>query len=489
MATHLWLLPWLALAAGASALALGFRAARAAPSLSPPALPHSFYAVWLLATLVLGLVMVRLGAAGADFVAARGIVLGALGGWALVQISRRRSGPASAPAVFGLGTVVVTAGRLWLTHGEVSGLTALAVGAGLAVLCLSLAPALLNPGAEGEGGGAAVGLLYLVCLAGAVQIGFGRAAAREQEFWADIPLLLGAALALASAFGGRTRLPAALAPLLAALVLVLLPLARLAPSWRPLELVTLGAVVFGLPARLGSGAGDRQATAAGLVLLAAGGALAFAMWSGYGLALLVLGGWLAGGGALLTEDGGRAGRVGMGFAAVLLVYRLATLQNSPAVHAGGPGDIWDLFAVSLGALLPLLASEWAASGGDGPRAGRWIVLLQWVLVLTLPALLLDYIWQPRSVAGVLLGAAVGLLLAGAGSMARLRQEAVILSGLLLSLLLFQFLPLVGHVTEPTRAVRVALVLLGAAALILRLLAAGGPARKEDPDGLTSRPHA
>lgn len=483
MATHLWLLPWLALAVGAAALALGLRAVRAAPDLPPPTLPHSFYTVWLAATLVLGLAAVRLGTPGADFIAARGIALGALGGWALVALGRR-SGPASAPLVFGLGTVVVALGRLWLTHGEVSGLTALAIGAGLAVLCLGVAPALLDPGAEGEGGGATVGLLYLVCLAGAVQIGFGRAAAREQEFWADVPLLLGAVLALASAGGGRTRLPSASLPLLAALVLVLLPLARIAPSWRPVELVALGAVVFGL---LGRGAGDRQASAAGLVLLAAGSALAFALWSGYGLGMLVLGGWLAGGVALLSEDGGRAGRVGMGFAAVLLVYRLATLQNSPAVHASGPGDIWDLFAVSLGALLPLVAAEWAA-GGDVPRPSRWAALLQWVLALTLPALLLDYIWQPRSVAGVLLGAAVGLLLTGAGGLARLRQEAVLLSGVLLSLILFQFLPLVGHVTEPTRAVRVALVLLGAAALILRLLAAGAPARKESGD-VAARPHA
>ncbi len=486
MTTHLWLLPWLALAVSAAALALGFWATRAAPGFSSPALPRSFYAVWLAATLVLGLATVRLGAAGADFVAARGIALGALGGWALVALGRRRSGPSSAPLVFGLGTVVVAVGRLWLTHGEVSGLTALAVGASLAVLCLGVAPTLLDPGAEGEGGGQTVGLLYLVCLIGAVQIGFGRAAAREQEFWADIPLLLGAALALTSEGAGRMRLPPALLPLGAALVLVLLPLARVAPSWRPLELVALGAVVFGLPARLGRG--DRQATAAGLVLLAAGSALAFALWSGYGLGLLILGGWLASGIALLSEDGGRAGQAGMGFAAVLLVYRLATLQSSPAVHASGPGDIWDLFAVSLGALLPLLAAEWAAGGGDGPRRTWWATLLQWVVVLTLPALLLDYIWQPRSVAGVLLGAAVGLLLAGAGGMARLRQEAVILGGLLLSLILFQFLPLTQHVPEPTRAVRVALILLGAAALILRLMATGGPARKESGD-VTSRPHA
>jgi len=247
----------------------------------------------------------------------------------------------------------------------------------------------------------------------------------------------------------------------------------------------LGAAVFGLLARLGRG--DRQQSAAGLVLLASGSALAFALWSGYGLALLVLGGWLASGPALLSDDGGRAGRAGMGFAAILLVYRLATLQNGPAVHASGPGDIWDLFAISLGALLPLLAAEWAADG-NGPQGVRWPALLQWVVVLALPALLLDYIWQPRSVAGVLLGVAVGLLLVGAGGMARLRQEAALLSGLLFGLVLFQFLPLMTHLSEPTRAVRVALILLGASALILRLLAPGsGTARRGGNDGLTSRP--
>ncbi len=488
MATHFWLLPWLALVIGMATLALGAGAGRAARRLAPPTLPRSFYAVWLAATLLLGLAMVRLGASGADFMAARGIALGASGGWALCALARRRSGAASAAPMFGLGTAVVAAGRLWLTHGEVTGLTALMIGAALAVLCLGVAPALLDPDAEGGGGGAVVGLLYLVCLAGAVLIGFGRASARNQEFWADVPLLLGAAGALASAFAGRTRRPSALGPLAAAILLVLLPLSRVAPSWRPLELLTLGAVVFGLLVRTGRGAGDdRQSSSAGLVLLASGSALAFALWSGYGLALLILGGWLVSGPALLSEDGGRAGRVGMGFAAVLLVYRLATLQNGAAVHASGPGDIWDLFAVSLGALLPLLASEWAANG-DGPRGARWPVLLQWVVVLTLPALLLDYIWQPRSVAGVLLGVAVGLLLSGAGGLARLRQEAVIVSGVLLGLMLFQFLPLIGHVAEPTRAVRVALILLGASALILRLTVTGSPARKEDAD-VTSRPRA
>ncbi len=491
MATHSWLLPWLALIAGALAIALGFRARRDAPALSPPALPLPFYAVWLVATLVLGLATVRLGAAGADFVTARGLALGALGGWALAALGRRRSGADAAPLVFGLGTVLAAVGRLWLTHGEVSGLTALSLAAALAVLCLSVAPALLDPMEEGRGSGASVvGLLYVACLAGAVGIGFGRAATLEQEFWADIPLLLGACLALGSAMvGGAARWSAAL-PLLGGLVLVLLPLARIAPSWRPLELVTLGAVVFGLLARLGRETGDRQGTSAGLVLLAAGSALAFALWSGYGLALLVGGGWLAGGTRLLSEGGGRAGRVGMGFAAVLLVYRLATLQNSPAIHASGPGDIWDLFAVSLGALLPLLAAEGAAGDGAGERMARWAVLTQWVLALVLPALLLDYIWQPRSVAGVLLGVAMGMLLAGANTLARLRQEATVVGGVLLGLALFQFLPLAQHVNEPTRAVRVGLVLLGAALLILRLLVTGsGPAQKEDSDGLTSRPHA
>ena len=487
--THFWLLPWLALFVGAAALALGLTVGRAARRAAPPTLPSSFYAVWLASTLLLGLAMVRLGASGADFVAARGVVLGALGGWALCALTRRRSGPESAPLVFGLGTVIVASARLWLTHGEVSGLTALAIGAALAVLCLGVAPALLDPDAESEGGGATVGLLYLVCLAGAVLLGFGRAAARQQEFWADVPLLLGAVLSLASALTGRTRLPAGLVPLGAALMLVLLPLSRVAPSWRPLELVVLGAVVFGLLARLGrDNAGDRQQSAAGLLLLAAGSALAFALWSGYGLALLVLGGWLVSGSALLSDEGGRAGRVGMGFAATLLVYRLATLQNGPAVHASGPGDIWDLFAVSLGALLPLAAAEWAAGGGDSPRPVRWAALLQWAVVLVLPALLLDYIWQPRSVAGVLLGVAVGLLLVA--GQARLRQEAALLSGLLFSLILFQFLPLITHVNEPTRTVRVALVMLGAAALILRLLVpTGGAARKGGPNGLTSLPRA
>lgn len=488
MATHLWLFPWLALIAGLAALALGFLSARAVPSPAPRAIPRAFYPVWLGMTVLLTLAAIRLGAPDAEFVTARGVALGALGGWALTEISRRRAGVALAPLVFGLGTALVAAGRLWVTHGEVSGLTALAVGAALAVLCLSIAPTLLGRSEEEEdaaSGAATIGLLYLVCLLATVQIGFTRAAALTQEFWADVPLLLGAALALGSAVSAglapRMRLPLALPPLLGAALLVLLPLSRIAPSWRPAEMLLLGAVCFGLLARTGRGTEDRLGPLLGFLMAAAGSALAFALWSGYGLGLLILGGWLAGGTGLLADSQRGAGRAGLGFAALLLVYRLATLQSSPAVHASGPGDIWDLFAVCLGALLPLLAAEWAAFDGAMSPLPRPLILLQWLFVLLLPALLLDYIWQPRSVAGVVLGAAVGQLLMGQSGIDKLRQNAVTLGGVLFSLALFQFLPLIQHVNEPTRPVRVGLVLVGASLLVLRLLAAGAARPKEEEE--------
>lgn len=487
MMTHLWLLPWIALAAGAAACLLGALAARSAPTAPVlPPLPRAFLIVWLAAAFLIAFAVLRLGREGVDFVTARGMALGALTGAGLFGFSRWSSERNQAPLLFGFATAMVALGRLWLTHGALSGLTALSVGAALAVLCLQVAPAWLRPAEDREADNAAVGgLLFTVCLAGATAIGFLRAASLGQEFWIDIPLLLGACLALGTLPG---RVLYGIVPLLAALLVVVLPLARIAPSWRPAELLLLGAVLFGLLAWLKPGAveaeEDRVGPAAGFVMLAAGAALAFALWSGYGLALLVLGGWLLAGTRLLTASGGGAARAGMGFAAILLVYRLATLQNSSAVHASGPGDIWDLFAVSLGALLPLLAAEWTRADGLAGRMPPWAVLTQGLLTLMIPALLLDFIWQPRSVAGVLLGAALGLLLAGANGAAKARTDTLAVCAVLFSLLLFQFLPLLQHLNEPTRTVRVGLVLLGAALLALRLLVVrSGSAPKEERNGL------
>lgn len=501
MTAHFWLFPWIALTASLAAFALGWLSKKHDSHETAPArLPRPFLIVWLLvgAGAILG--SLRLGmTAGFDFLSARGLLLGLLGGAALASLCRRSdTRDVLPPLLLGLGTALVAAGRLWLTHGEISGLTSLALGVALSALCLGVAPALFVPEAREDRSAAAsaLSLLYVLCLAATVALGFTRAGTLGETLWADIPLLLGAGLALGAAVSsGLARrssprpLFTALPPLLAALI-VAVPLSRLAHSWRPLELLGLGILFFGLLARLSARSsflpssevslpafGDTLGPLIGLVMIVSGVTLAMALWSGYGAGLFILGGWFAVGPAFLSARGpdtsqsttnSLAAGSGFGFAALFLLHRLATLQNSPGVHASGPGDVWDLLAISLGALLPLLAAEWARLDGRTGAPAPWFVVLQFFLTLALPALIFDYVWQPRSVAGILLGAALGQLFSGMAGDAQKRFPVLALSGALLGLILFQFLPVLGHIDVPTRAVRIALVTAGAALLILRL---------------------
>ena len=492
MATHFWLFPWLALAAGLSALLLGGLPRRQPGQSTGARSPASLLLLWLLLVIGGTLASLRLGAAaGVDVIGARGFLLGALGGLGLVRLCRRQA-PALPAQMLGMGTALVSAGRLWLTHGEITGLASLALGVALSVLCLGIAPAPWSPLNEESDGAAAsssgLGLLYVLSLAVATVLGFIRAQTLGDMFWADIPLLLGGGLSLGAAVGAvltrrlHPRLPT-LIPLLAGL-LITLPLARLAQSWRPLEMLGMGALVFGLLAPLTAAARtdsedtepaafrDRLGPLVGFVLLLAGAALSFALWSGYGLGLFLLGGWLAAGPRSLAGQGNAAMAGGLGFGAVLLVHRLALLQNTEAVRASGPGDTWDLFAIGLGTLLPLLAAEWARLDALGGRLPAWVLGLQWLLSLVVPALLLDYIWPPRSVAGVLLGAALGTLIAALNRDSRRHVAAVTVSGVLFSLALFQFLPALAEVNPPTRYLRVAVILGGALLLVLRLFVPG-----------------
>lgn len=471
MTAHFWLFPWLALTAGASALLLGCLAARSSASPSPPPLPRALLIFWLLVIALATVGSLRLG--GTDFAAARGLLLGALGGAALAGLCRR--GTQNWAAQFGLSTALVATGRLWLTHGEMSGLTALALGTALSVLCLGVAPSLLSSDENDRASSSSIfALLYVVCLAATVALGFTRAASRGEMFWADIPLLLGAGLALGTALSAglaarQSRPLLAALPILAAGLLVVLPLSRIAHSWRPLELLLLGVLVFGLLRSLSVSSDDTRLEAgAGLLVVLVGATLAFALWSGYGLGLFALGGWFAVGAERRNERMEEMTMgAGMGFAALLLTHRLAILQNNPAVRASGPGDTWDLLAIGLGALVPLAAAEWARRDVTTRRLPGPAVVALWLLSLLLPALLLDYIWQPRSVTGVLLGAALGALLMGMDAHARRRQAVLLVSSVVFALAVLLFLPVLQALPAATRYVRVGLVLVAAAVLLAR----------------------
>jgi len=496
VANHFWLFPWFALVAGLAALLFGGLARGAATATSPDRPPPSLLLLWLLAVIGGTLGSLRLGAAaGVDVIGARGLLLGALGGAGLVLLCRGAASPARPPRLLGLGTALVAGGRLWLTHGEITGLTSLALGVALSVLCLDVAPSLLRSPTDDTDGDAAsasaLAMLYVLGLAAATVLGFVRAQILGDMYWAGIPLLLGGGLSLGAAVGaGLARrfpsLPPALPTLLAGLLVAVL-LSRLAHSWRPLEMLGMGAALFGLLGALSvrpdtegeatETSGDRLGPLVGFVLIVAGCALAFALWSGYGLGLLLLGGWLVAGPRMLTRRADAAIGAGLGFGSVLLIHRLAVLQNTDAVRASGPGDTWDLFAIGLGALLPLLAAEWARRDASAGRLPGWAIALQWLLALVVPALLLDYLWPPRSVAGVLLGAALGQLLAALDGDADRRASALAVGGVLFSLMLFQFLPALQEINPPTRYLRVAVILGAALLLVLRLFVPGRAPRR------------
>ncbi len=214
MATHFWMFPWFGLLAGLACAALGALAAPRLPrSTQKSSFPIANLVVWLIAVAVGVVATLHLGAtAGIDFIPARGLILGAAGMLAMIAATRRAvpTWSAMAPILFGLDTAIVAFGRLWLTHGEMSGLTSLAIGASLSVFCFCLAPALMDRGSEQNDSAqfelrsfqvAIVGFVFLVSLAAGVQIGFTRADQLDQRFWADLPLLAGSLLAIGSLIG------------------------------------------------------------------------------------------------------------------------------------------------------------------------------------------------------------------------------------------------------------------------------------------------
>jgi hypothetical protein len=392
--------------------------------------------------------------------------------------------------LLGIGTALVAAGRLWLTHAEISGLAALALGAALTVLCLAAVPTVrdAHPVGTGEAKNAPVlGLLYLLSLAATVALGFLRAHTLGDMFWADIPLLLGAGTSVGMAVGSgwvrRSRsLMARLVPPCVAVLLVLTLLFSVTHIARLAGLVVLGAVLFALLERLSARTSPEDSALGalvGMVMIVSGATLAFALSFGYGLGLFVLGGWLVSGlffpdvPAETEVSAPRFGAVGaLSFTSLLLVYRLGLLQDNSGVRANGPGDTWDLFAICLGVLLPMLSAEWSWRDAVSSRRSAWAIALFWTLSLVLPAVILGALWQPRSVAGLLLGAALGQLLSGVVVDAQRRFAATALSGAVFGLVLFVFQPLLGNGSTPTRTLGLVLVTAGTVLVLVRLFLPG-----------------
>ncbi|BDI34460.1 hypothetical protein CCAX7_65110 [Capsulimonas corticalis] len=510
MAAHFWIFPWLALFFGlASFFVASLRSFRA--SAPPGGLRPSISAliVWAGATALATWLSLRIGAAASvDFIAARGVLLGSLSGLLLVGSVRRvlRGTNEAAPAalVVGWGVAVMAGARLWLTHGELSGLTGLILG--VVVPLVVLGTWLFDDeGDEGAGVLAGAGLAFLATLSAAVQLGFTRAKLIEQMFWPDVPLLLGAALCLGLIIAvliPRARLRAVWigAPYLLATVAVGQTLAH---ERTPLKLLGVGALTFALLyaiARQTRTAGDRASappidetetapleTGAApavrtllpsLALLVMAVTVSYAYWAGYGVVLMLLAGWAVAASApwrITDLAGARIAGVGsllpaFVFGAIASLHRLLLLQNSDALDVNAVTDAWDFFALSLGAILPFAAAEAGAARGRIPGYLRGVF---WLLALAIPIVVADYVLAARAGGGLLLGAALAALFSGfAASPARGR---VLVGSLTVGALTLIMTPIAAHWDEPTRRVRT-LIVIGAVVLlaILQLL----PARRD-----------
>ena len=477
MEAHYWLFPWLSFFVSiGSAIGALFLCRRELSKSNPPPIPPFSIIVWLCVIALMIFAGLRLGDwASIDYIPARGILVGSMCGLTLSLFIRRPvlSSAAQTAATFAFATAFLCALRLWLTHGELSGLFAAVFAICMTLLCLTAAPALLD-GAPDLIGKCTVLSVYLVSLAGAVLIGFTRAGALLDSYWADIPLLFGAALSvgllIASALDRLGLIARALA-VIAAVAVVITPLAvSVAHSLPVVGITTAGAVSLSIPLALFRRSTRRELPIYfGWLLLISGITVAFTLLSGYGLGLFALG--------MVTVVAVAAGSnidVPLGwasFTALLLIYRLEILQNVSSTRSIGPGNLWDLLAISLGVILPRACAAWTVDYAQGRLPSR---LLQWLAAIIAPSLVLDYIWQPRNLTGLFLGLAIGQLTLAPGTEVD-KAATTSFSSILIALLLFLFLPGLDELTAPTRTVRIVCVVVLAAAIIMRIVLHRGQA--------------
>ena len=524
MANHLWMLPWLALVAGFLVVALSLLRAgiRSWPfRLSPGSMPS--LVLWLIVGAGLVLVDLRLGKEiGADVIPARGALLGLIGGLLLAcWPARGHSAPDDlnipwhadlyrAPVLVGTATLMAAAGSLWFRSAEAAGLIAMPIGALISVACLG-GIEVIEPQEESAGrqriSAAVLGLLFLVSLCLAVAIGFSRADALNRAGWAYLPFLIAGGLAVGLFFGaelGRADHPGSLISLFPTVLvgaIVLTALCRyFVGSWKPAELVGMGFLVFSVLALLSALAEWRRlalrpgsedlGAIVGLGLLLASVVLSFATWAGYGVGLLVLGGWWYVGWGLMQRRvepdgeskesisadaaglGGETGDLALGYAmaflTMLMVYRILVLQSGPGIRVNGPGAIWDLFSIGVGALLPAAIGAWSRQYGTR-GAPAWLGAVEWLIAIAAVVAVTDYVWATRSLAGVAVGMALSLLLSAAGAQRRSPFAASTLGAVLVGLSLAHFVPMLQHLGPPTRSGRAAAVLLCAVLAVVRML--------------------
>jgi len=463
MDTHLWALPWLPLIAGGATLIVAVINFLRTP---PPELLPSFHSrtaigTWVILVAAAVVLELRLGVLlSIDVIGARGFLLGSVGGLILTVLSTRAVRTPSL-AIFGVALTELAVARLWLTHGEMTGLTAVALGTGLSVLCLNIDA--LARAVEAAALNCVAGVVLTATLSLAMQMGFTRAAQIDLAYWPDIPLLIASAISvgllICSAFRQRgdtagsrlrqARLGAAF-PVLCAALMAFWCSHDLLSENTPLKLIAIGAACGLILHFLFRPASYSPGSVLGTVLLFAAITLAYTYWAGYGITLLLLGIWCI---YASVEQGSDASRNLLGLLTaglVVAIHRAITLQNGDNFSNTDITDTWNMLALGVGAVLPLAVAM--GDYGPSPKSPAHSVLsvLAPVAILTAPVLLIAYLLATEAGAALVVGAAITLVALVA--MRRL-QTITILSATLLTLFVLQVMPVVAGWTEPSRHVR------------------------------------
>ena len=500
MDTHLWVLPWLPLIVGGATLVVALvNFLRTPPPGNPPPSKSRItaFVTWIVLVAAAIVLELRLGSIlSIDVIGARGFLLGSVGGVVLVVLSTRAVRTPSL-AVFGVALTELAVARLWLTHGEMTGLTAVALGTGLAVLCLNVDGLSHEGGSAGETSfnpeptalNCVAGVVLTATLALAMQMGFTRAAQIDLAYWPDIPLLIASAssvgLLISSVFrkrgdtaGSRLRWArlGSVFPLLCALLMALWCSRDLLSESTPLKLLAIGAVCGLILHFLFRPKSYSPGSVLGTVLLFAAITLAYAYWAGYGITLFLLGIWCVYAG---VEHGSDAQRNLLGLLTaglVVTIHRAVTLQNSDSLSSTDITDTWNMLAVGAGAVIPLAVVM--GDYGQSPKSPVSSVLsvLAPVAILTAPVLLIAYLMATEASAALVVGAAITL--AALVALRRL-QTITILSATLLTLFVLQVMPVVAGWTEPSRHIRTeVLAAVAVLAIVLSLLPRSRPVEAE-----------
>jgi len=477
MDSHQWVLPWLSLIAGGATLAVAFfhyLKSEKSDISQPSRIRISGLVTWLALVIVGVLVEMKVGVEqSVDYIGARGFVLGSIGGAALVLLTSR---PLKLPslAVFGVTLTQLAIARLWLTHGEMTGLTAVAIGMTIAVLCLGV-----DRGVDGMST-AISGVVLTATLAIAMQMGFSRADEIAREYWPDIPLLItgGCAIGLliASAVKGRSaevargrRWVAVVLPPFMATLVAWWGARYVMHEMTALKLLAIGTIAAILMRLLQRIEPSTRNGALGLVLLFAATAVAYSYWAGYGIALLMLAGWTVyaavdvGGGAV--DDSSLLGPLAAG--AIVAIHRAVTLQNGDALSNGTDiSDTWNLLAAAIGASLPLAASALTSMSTAG-MATRIATTVSTVLALVVPPLLCAYLFAGQASAAFVIGAAFTIAALAA---ARRPLALASMGAVTVALVVLQAMPLIAEWKAPSRHLKIEiLIAITVVMVILSLL--------------------